>query len=283
MGINRPVPIVLAAVVVAALALAGYAVLTGGATDGMPDEITIGNQTFIRTDLTFTAEELGALRQIGQYKGLKIYEKVDIPYNEKFIRNSDGQYRLYKIEGPLVEKPNIYLYPEEETALRVWLDLKGRVTTSIPHYQDGWRVMVTPDGQITGDDGQQYSYLFYEAAVDYEFTLREGWIVRRSGFAHQMTTILADIGLNQQEKDDFIEYWDARLEWRTEAYTVYWLSPEEVNQVIGLNLSEKPDALLRAFFCFAPTDTDTELPEPSLPAFERQGFTVVEWGGIVKE
>ncbi len=283
MGISRPILIVVVTVVIVALSVAGYSILIGGSKD-MPDELNIGGHTFTRTDRTYTAEELGSLWEVGEYNGLKVYEDPDFSANSKFIRRSDGKYVQYNIEGPILcEKPNIYLYPEAETALTVWLDIQGHITISIPEYQNGWKVTVTPDGQITDDDGQQYRYLFYSAAVDYEFTLREGWVVRRNGFAGQMARILEGIGLNQQEKDDFIDYWDARLEWKTEAYAVYWLSPEEVNQVIGLNLSEKPDALLRAFFCFAPADTDTELPEPSLPAFERQGFTVVEWGGIVKE
>lgn len=55
-----------------------------------------------------------------------------------------------------------------------------------------------------------------------------------------------------------------------------------MNEAIKLNLSKKPDSILRAYFYFVPlNDNDNlEIKKPEIKNFKRNGFTVVEWGGI---
>ena len=57
------------------------------------------------------------------------------------------------------EKPVIYLYPEQETDVRVTLDLAGELTCAYPAYGDGWSVRAAPDGTLTDEDGQTYQRL----------------------------------------------------------------------------------------------------------------------------
>ena len=57
------------------------------------------------------------------------------------------------------EKPVIYLYPEQETDVRVTLDLAGELTCAYPAYGDGWSVRAMPDGTLTDESGQTYRYL----------------------------------------------------------------------------------------------------------------------------
>lgn len=45
-------------------------------------------------------------------------------------------------------KPVIYLYPREETSVRVTLNWKKKLLTSIPEYGNGWNVIAKPDGKI---------------------------------------------------------------------------------------------------------------------------------------
>lgn len=54
------------------------------------------------------------------------------------------------------EKPVIYLYPEQETDVRVTLDLAGELTCAYPAYGDGWSVRAAPDGTLTDESGQTY-------------------------------------------------------------------------------------------------------------------------------
>ena len=60
------------------------------------------------------------------------------------------------------EKPVIYLYPEQETDVRVTLDLAGELTCAYPTYGDGWSVRAAPDGTLTDESGQTYRYLYWE-------------------------------------------------------------------------------------------------------------------------
>ena len=46
-----------------------------------------------------------------------------------------------------------------------------------------------------------------------------------------------------------------------------------------LKISPKPDSLLRVRIFVEKTDSNPNLPEPTINHFERNGFTAVEWGG----
>ena len=46
-----------------------------------------------------------------------------------------------------------------------------------------------------------------------------------------------------------------------------------------LTVTPAPDSVLRVFMAWQALEEPVELPEQELPAFQRQGFTLVEWGG----
>ena len=48
---------------------------------------------------------------------------------------------------------------------------------------------------------------------------------------------------------------------------------------IPLNVSPKPDTLIRIFLTIKKIDSPIEIKEQKLQHHERKGFTVVEWGG----
>ena len=60
-------------------------------------------------------------------------------------------------------KPVIYLYPEQETTVSVSLDYAGTLTATYPAYENGWTVTAEPDGTLYDENGDEYSYLFWEA------------------------------------------------------------------------------------------------------------------------
>ncbi|MGL1904472.1 MAG: hypothetical protein OCC49_20230, partial [Fibrobacterales bacterium] len=53
---------------------------------------------------------------------------------------------------------------------------------------------------------------------------------------------------------------------------------EDLDQFNTLIIDPAPDALLRVFLYIELADEYREIPQPSIPAFDRTGFTVVEWG-----
>ena len=68
-------------------------------------------------------------------------------------------------------------------------------------------------------------------------------------------------------------------------YSIYPQGNADIEKVIELYFSEKPDELLRLFFLIEGQNSVPELKpvEPNVPMnFERKDFFVVEWGVVLK-
>ena len=46
-----------------------------------------------------------------------------------------------------------------------------------------------------------------------------------------------------------------------------------------MTITPEPDSLLRVFMVFRELEEPVSIPEQTFEPFEREGFTVVEWGG----
>ena len=80
-------------------------------------------------------------------------------------------------EEQAAAKPVIYLYPEKETTVTVKLDYAGTLTCTYPAYGDGWTVTACPDGTLTDDAGQTYSYLYWEGTDTIAYDFSQGFCV----------------------------------------------------------------------------------------------------------
>lgn len=220
---------------------------------------------------------VSVLKNLTGLRGLTLFNNPVSDADIQALKNALPQCEINEI---LVKKPNIYLYPEKTEKLSVNVIPKGKITKSIPEYNAGWKVTVDPSGKIDNT----YDFLFYEASLNYQFTLNKGWIINKGSFNEEMNSILTSIGLNSKEKADFIEYWSKELKWKSSRYAVYYLDPKEINEAVKLNLSKKPDSILRAYFYFVPLNDNEnlEIKNPEIKQFKRNGFTVVEWGGICR-
>ncbi len=176
-----------------------------------------------------------------------------------------------------VDKPNIYLYPEKECVVEVTLKPNGKITKSIPEYKDGWKVNIKPNGIINNE----YTFLFYEAEVDVELP-ELGWCVEVNELNNFFKSSLLDYGLNETEIEDFIEYWSKRLD-VSSYYCIYPLVGDDLINICPISIDPEPDNMLRLWFIFIPVDQYKTLNQPEIPIFSRQGFEVVEWGGILQE
>ena len=54
---------------------------------------------------------------------------------------------------------------------------------------------------------------------------------------------------------------------------------EEINENMPLELSEKPDTIIRILMQYKALNEYMDVKEQELIKAERTGFTVVEWGG----
>ncbi len=176
-------------------------------------------------------------------------------------------------------KPVIYLYPETETEVSVSLSLDGKLTTTYPDYgQEGWNVTASPDGTlINHTDGKEYSYLFWEGTSNAEYDFSRGWCVPGSETAEFLQDSLSALGLTPQEYNEMIVYWLPQME--SNSYNLITFQQECYTDSAKLEIVPQPDSLLRVFMAWKPLEHPVEIQPDELKPFERNGFTVIEWGG----
>ena len=181
-------------------------------------------------------------------------------------------------DEPVEEKPVIYLYPEAEQEIEVELDYAGELTCTYPEYQDGWHVVAQPDGTLVDNvTGKEYSYLFWEGKSDVEYDLSKGYVIPGEDTAEFLEMKLNGLGLNRKEANEFIVYWLPRMQENT--YNLITFQDEVYKNVAKLEITPNPDSVLRVFMVYKPLEEKNEIEEPVLESFDRNGFTVVEWGG----
>ena len=186
--------------------------------------------------------------------------------------------RLVPVETYFVgAKPVVYLYPEETTHVTVALELPGQLTCTYPTYETGWVVAAAPDGTLTDAKGQTYNYLYWEGVTAAEYDLTEGFCVAGADTAAFLEDALTQLGLTRREANEFIVYWLPRMEGNP--YNQISFQQEAYTDSAKLTVTPAPDSILRVFMVWKPLDKPVDIPAQTLPAFERHGFTLVEWGG----
>lgn len=178
--------------------------------------------------------------------------------------------------GIPVLKPNIYLYPEETTEICVQFKYPWLLTTVIPDYVSSWNVEARPDGLL--DD--QYGFLFYESIAQPIFFQKElGWKVPAKERTDVFEEILYLYGFNVQEKIDFVEFWNDRLE-QDVNYVMYPQETATIDLVMPVVIQPSPASIHRIWFYFIPDYGMTVTEPEQVETISRQGLTVVEWGGM---
>jgi hypothetical protein len=177
-----------------------------------------------------------------------------------------------------IEKPNIYLYPETITQVKVTLkpNKDCKIIASIPEHKNGWNVLVDQNGVIDN----QFEYLFYEGKIK-DVPDGSGWSVDASELWQFLPEKMTEYGFNEKEIKDFVDYWQEHLP-KSEFYEIIPVINQEIEKEFALIIDPKPEAVMRVWFYINPTNSKKDLPTPSIPKFERKGFTVIEWGVLLK-
>lgn len=223
----------------------------------------------------------------------QIFEGTKVSYPE-FVASRPLFYwidpfdRLIKFESnrfiPPAEcgKPVIYLYPEQTTDVSVKVEPKGGLTYSEPLYQNGWIVNAKPNGQLTErSSGKTYPYLFWEGRGSIYQQPTKGFVTSRENVRMFLVEKLTALGLNSQEQYDFLEFWEPKMQ-SAPYYFVSFLGKREMDQLAPLTIEPKPDTVIRILMDFKPLDAPIDVEGYAIIAPERNGFTVVEWGGVLR-
>ncbi|WP_312644379.1 hypothetical protein [Hydrogenoanaerobacterium sp.] len=180
--------------------------------------------------------------------------------------------------NPATGKPVIYLYPTVKTDVSVKLNFGGKLWYTYPAYNNGWNVTAYPDGRLINKaDETEHYYLFWDGDSDTEWRLDEGFCVKGTELEGFLREKLAYMGLTPREYNDFITFWVPKLQGNK--YNLITFATTQYEQLAPLTISPKPDSVLRVHMVYKALDQKVSIPEQRLSAFERKGFTVVEWGG----
>ena len=194
--------------------------------------------------------------------------------------SNDGETLCKILDLPVAAKPVIYLYPEEETDVHVELELtEAELSTTYPKYNNGWDVTAYPDGTLVNKaDGSHHKYLFWDAVnCRTRFDFSKGFCVAGSDTESFLKEKLTYMGLNEQEMNEFIVYWLPLMEHN--AYNLISFQSDAYTDTAKLNITPAPDSMLRIFMTYVSLEDAVDIEPQELSTFERNGFTVVEWGG----
>ncbi len=202
---------------------------------------------------------------------------VDVYYTSERDKDYETFYGL-SFEGAK-EKPVIYLYPEEpsDVTVKVEFPLGGELTCTYPEYSGGWNVTAMPDGTLYDSNGDEYYCLYWEGVSRDTMDSSEGFCVKGSDTAAFLREKLMYIGLTAREANEFIIYWLPRMQ--DAPYNVITLHTADYARSVPLDVSPAPDSMIRVFMTYYASDEPVDIPEQRLPHYDREGFTLVEWGG----
>jgi hypothetical protein len=230
----------------------------------------------------------------------KIYTNDYNPYNtpkityNQFVQSKpvffwfDSFGRLIKFQKsefvPQAEcgKPVIYLYPEQTTNVSVKIAPSGGLTKTEPNYGNGWNVLANHDGQLTDlNTGNIYPYLFWEGRGGIYTTPEKGFVISAKDVHSFLVEKLTKLGLNQKEQNDFIDFWEPRMT-GAPYFFVTFLGNKEMDTIAPLTIIPKPDSVIRILMDFSPLQKPISAKEYEIKTPNRNGFTVVEWGGVLR-
>lgn len=189
----------------------------------------------------------------------------------------------------VLRKPVIYLYSDTPIDVDIKVQPKGEFTFTYPTYDHGWRVSVNQN--VIQHKNKTYPYLFWEGEsyaqkFHVEGNKIPGFLFETKDIVQKLESSLTQLGLNQTEKTDFITYWAPLLSTEKPYTFVQFRVNDDYNEIAEINIQPKPDHLLRVFmYCTSLETPDigyTVVPQ-TFEKFERNGFTVVEWGGSIIE
>lgn len=118
--------------------------------------------------------------------------------------------------------------------------------------------------------------LFWEGnPSDISFDLSKGFVIKGSEVREFLYAKLREIGLSTKEYSDFIMYWYPKLQ--DYPYVQLTFAGKDYTDKALLDITPKPDSLLRVFMVAKPLREYKEIPPQNFEKFERHGFSVVEW------
>ncbi|MCX6727620.1 MAG: hypothetical protein NTX11_02290 [Candidatus Saccharibacteria bacterium] len=253
-----------------------------GKTPGGQTVYQLANNQPIVTELF--EKDYAKENALDDYKNLSLQQFVD-KHSYFLIENGLGDFMVYISDKAAPKggcaKPVVYLYPQKATNVSV--SVGANVTISDPLYPTGgWtNVLAQPNGALTYQ-GKSFGSLFWEGQGNGAYPdITSGTVVARSKAIATITEQLKQQGLQGREITEFISFWKPNLP-NTPFVRLSWLSTRQLNELAPLTVLPKPDTTIRVFLDFEGLQKPVNMPAQTLKTPKRNGFTVVEWGGLAR-
>ena len=178
-----------------------------------------------------------------------------------------------------VKKPIIYLYPTTQTQVNVFLWNTESLSHTYPKYNlSKWRnIIAQPNGDLKDIETWRKLYALYrEWKTRNETDFDEWFVVEWKDVISFLEEKLAILWLNEREAEEFIVYWLPQME-NNKYNLIKFETFEEQNENMPLNITPKPDSLIRVMMDWKVINKPVNVPEQELITPERTWFTVVEW------
>ncbi len=196
-----------------------------------------------------------------------------------------GTYEFFIIQSSdwIQAKPVIYLYPTQTTDIKVQLNYKWKLIADYPEYDEKinwWEVEAYPDGTLINKaDNKEYSYLFWEWKPDepINWDLSKWFVIPWENTREFLQETLSKMWLTPKEYNEFIVYWYPLM--KDNKYNLIHFAEEQYTDIAPLEITPKPDSVLRVFMVFKWLDEKIEIEKQEMKNFERKWFSVIEWGG----
>lgn len=183
-----------------------------------------------------------------------------------------------------VKKPVIYLYPTMETEVNVILWNLENLLHTYPKYNltKWWDVIAQKNWDLEDMETWRKLYALYREWKSYDGSnFNEWFVVAWKDIISFLEEKLAILWLNEREAEEFIVYWLPQME-NNEYNLIRFETMEEQNENMSLNISPKPDTIIRVMMDWKAVDEPINIPEQKLIMPERTWFTVVEWWWSLK-
>ena len=187
----------------------------------------------------------------------------------------------------IVDKPVIYLYPENRQKVHVSLEPKGSDLFEYPKFNNlrndllSWSFTANPNGNIELE-GESYNYLFWEAKQDARLLPEDqltGFVVQGQDIADFFEKELRSIGFTSKERADFITYWAPRMR-SNKANFIHFMFNNRCDEFAKYIIEPKPENFYRLYISWTQVDEKLVVKEQKMIPLKRHGFTVIEWGGF---
>lgn len=211
-----------------------------------------------------------------------------------YITSDEPEIYIYDREPAIAEKPIIYCYSETPIQFDFKLKPVGNLTFAYPtlNANQSWNMKLENNELTDSKTQQKYPYLFWESEQNEVNFLGENIkqykneieasIVSKARIVAFLDSTLTAVGFNSQEKTDFITYWGPRMQ-SSNYYLIQFIQDVACESIASYEINPKPDHLNRFYMIFMENET-ADFPYIALPqklkALDRNGFYMVDWGGI---